>query len=138
MPLGISEAVELAGTVSKLVKAGITLELQEKVVDLREAVLNAKDEVVSLREENGELKRRLRDRAQLVYDATGEHYRPLNSEGDFMYGAFCSRCFDTKELRVNLRVVNDSFGKWRCPESGTHCGPKSTTSPVDPYRTYRG
>jgi hypothetical protein len=49
--LGISEAVELARKAGDLVKAGVTIGLQEIIVDLREAVMNAKDEVLTLRAE---------------------------------------------------------------------------------------
>jgi hypothetical protein len=54
--LGISDAVDLAGRISELVKAGVTLELKERVTELREAVINAKDETLQLREEVQRLK----------------------------------------------------------------------------------
>jgi hypothetical protein len=41
--LGISDAVELAKKVGDLVKAGVTIGLQETIMDLRQAVLNVKD-----------------------------------------------------------------------------------------------
>lgn len=50
--------------VIKLIKAGATLEAQEKVVDLREAMMNLQEENLSLRSEVQSLKEKLAELSQ--------------------------------------------------------------------------
>lgn len=99
MALGISEAVSLSGRVVELVKAGATLELQEKIMELREAVLNAKEEVLSLRQELSDLKRAAAQREQLVFD--GMLYWQ-EEPGRKKEGPFCPRCRDSDSKLVRL------------------------------------
>ena len=56
MGLGISEAVDLSGYIVEASKDGVTPELRQQLMELREAVRNANDEMLALREENARLK----------------------------------------------------------------------------------
>lgn len=68
--LGISDALELTKKIGDLVKAGATLGLQETIVELREAVMNAKDEVLRLREDNQDLRSQRKPRGTSYQPST--------------------------------------------------------------------
>lgn len=120
MALGISDAVSLSGRVLELVKAGATLELQERIVELREAVLNAKDEILSLREELSTLKCAATEREQLEFDGI-VYWRELpDGENE---GPFCQRCYDadSKLMRTSAGLI--------LPMSGHARGAKCSSAP---------
>lgn len=71
--LGIPEALDLTRKLGELVKAGVTLELQETIVKLREAVLNVKEEVLQLREDNQALRSQLSEKA--AWDDAAAQYK---------------------------------------------------------------
>jgi hypothetical protein len=79
MALGITEAVDLTKRISELVKAGATLEAQEKIVDLREAVLNVKDELIRSREDNHSLCEQLADKE--TWEARASKYALTKTSG---------------------------------------------------------
>lgn len=112
MALGISDAVSLSGRVLELVKAGATLELQERIVELREAVLNAKDEILSLREELSTLKRAATEREQLEFNGI-VYWRELpDGENE---GPFCQRCYDADSKLMRLHKCGaDIAYEWAC------------------------
>ena len=112
MALGISEAVSLSGRVVELVKAGATIELQERITELREAVLNAKEEILSLRAELGELKRAAEEREQVTFDGVAYWQQVPGSEKQ---GPFCHRCYDADSKLVRLQHFPASLSwKWSC------------------------
>jgi hypothetical protein len=124
MPLGLSDAAELTRTIAELIKKGNTQGLQERLTELREAILNAKDEALCLREQNQEMKLRLSlqetwdDRASkftLVETAGGA--LAWHSEGPPEHYA-CPRCFEEQKISV-LQDRQASSGHSDCPACGT-------------------
>jgi predicted RNA-binding Zn-ribbon protein involved in translation (DUF1610 family) len=119
--LGISDAVELAKKVGDLVKAGVTIGLQETIMDLRQAVLNVKDEMLQLREENHALKAAALAKAAwsdiaakytLVEAPGGAHvYRTEEAPAHFA----CPRCFE-EHKRAILQDRRVASGTYDCPE----------------------
>ena len=136
MALGISEAVELSRRIGELVKAGTTLELQERVTELREAVLNAKDEVLCLKEENHTLREKLGEQDQ--WKARADTYTLVSTSG----GATvwhrsqapehfaCPACFERKTIGI-LQDVRNYGGDFRCPSC-------SKTYPILPEQVDSG
>ncbi len=120
MPLGISDAVELTGTISDLVKKGLTLELQERITQLREAVLNAKDEVLALRDETQSLKVKVQERD--AWGARAAKYTLITAPGGaHVYQTSgppehfaCPRCFEERRIHI-LQDIGVSSGVYRCP-----------------------
>ncbi len=120
MALGISEAVEISGRVLDLVKKGVTMGLQEEVMNLREAVLNGRAENLKLRQENHELLEKLaaEDAAKTKareYELTktwGGAYVFESKVGPKHYA--CPNCFEERRISI-LQRVNAFSGRQRCP-----------------------
>jgi predicted RNA-binding Zn-ribbon protein involved in translation (DUF1610 family) len=118
--LGIGDALTLAKKATDLVQAGITIDLRETVMDLRLAVMNAKDEVLALREENQQLKAQLA--ANEDWAQTRSKYKFVQAPGGAMvYHAedppehyACPHCFGESKVSVlqDKRVV---AGDYFCP-----------------------
>jgi len=112
MALGISDAVSLSGRVVELVKAGATIELQEKIMELREAVLNAKEEILGLRTELGELKRAAAEREQLIFDGMIYWHEERGGKKE---GPFCPRCRDSDSKLIRLHGLGPGANyDWNC------------------------
>jgi ribosomal protein L37AE/L43A len=119
--LGISDAVELTKKIGELVKAGVTLGLQETIVELREAVMNAKDEVLQLREENQAM--RLKASEKAVWEATAAKYTLVAAPGGAMVYRTeeapahyaCPRCYE-EQKRAILQDRRVASGTYDCPE----------------------
>lgn len=105
MALGITEAVELSGRVIRLLKDGVTMELQD-----------VKEEVLALREENSELKRAVTKRETFKFD--GEMYW-VEEAGAEREGPFCQKCHDTHSRSVRLQKAQPASGvSWMCNVCG--------------------
>jgi hypothetical protein len=118
--LGISDAVELSRQIAELVKKGITIDLQERITELREAVLNAKDETINLREEIQALKARVR--SQEEWETRANKYSLVKTRGGaFLYTSegppphcACPRCFQEQKLQILQPHLTHS-GLLTCP-----------------------
>lgn len=117
---GIKEALDLTKLVGELVKKGVTLEAQERIADLRQAVLDVREELDSVREENRQLKQQVteQDRWQEraarythVVAPGGAHV--YHSDGPPPHYA-CPRCFEHREISIlqDQRVMS---GEFLCP-----------------------
>jgi hypothetical protein len=138
--LGISDAVELAKKVGDLVKAGATMGLQETIMELREAILNAKDEVFRLREENHTLQAQVSERAEwaeiastyTLTKAPGGALVYRTEESPVPHYA-CPRCFEERRRQIlqDRRVMAGTFD---CPGCGKsyNVGPPHEFTPVPP------
>ena len=77
--------------VIKLLKAGATLEAQEKIIELREATMNLRDENVALRSELQSLKERLAELSQSTLPSCPRCGKPVfalkDSKEDDMMGS---------------------------------------------------
>ena len=81
-------------------------------MDLREAVLNVREELLTLREENSALKRAAAERDQLTFD--GAVYWHEDSEG-VERGPFCQKCHDADGKTVRLQKCQPGYSHtWIC------------------------
>lgn len=132
MGIGISEAVELTGRVAELLKKGATLEAQERIAELREAVLNGKDEVLRLREENQQLRQRVRE--QEDWDKRAAQYELVQATGGATVYRFlgkpehfaCPACIELKQVHIlqDLKVMSGAF---QCPSCKAEYPVKTNT-----------
>ena len=116
---GISDAVELVKTIGDLAKRGVTIDLQERIADLRDAVLNVKEEVFALRAENQDLKSKLSEQEDwkarsagytLIEAQGGAHvYRTAGPPEHFA----CPRCFEERKLHI-LQDQRAYVGNYKC------------------------
>jgi len=99
------------GEIVELIKKGATLEAQEKVMELRTAVLALQEENVSLRSQLLEIREALAKKEELYFD--GSVYWANSEMKD---GPFCQPCHDTKQQQVRMHATNDWVGapSWHC------------------------
>ena len=102
---GYSDAVEL-------VKKGLTIEAQEKIISLREATIALEDRILILEEENRDLKKQLEIKGKIKYEAP---YYWL-SEGEERDGPYCQVCYDKEGKLIRLQVQVQ--GRWLCLSCG--------------------
>jgi predicted RNA-binding Zn-ribbon protein involved in translation (DUF1610 family) len=121
--LGISDAVELAKKVTDLVKAGATIGLQETVMQLREAVLNGKDEVLTLLAEVQAFK--AKELEAQTWQHTEAKYPMVKAPGGAMVRKtagppehyVCPRCFEDRKVYL-LQDKRVMAGSYECPGCG--------------------
>jgi hypothetical protein len=104
------------------VKAGATIEAQEKIMELRQGLLDLRDENITLREQIAALETQLELR-NLAWDGL-LYWLKLPDPNDATTqdpanGPFCPHCADTtgKRLRLHDRRVHKAeyeYPAWRC------------------------
>lgn len=93
----------------ELMKKGATVEAQEKIMELREAVLELQEQNFALRQDIGDLNKQLRLNEEVQFD--GAVY--WRFEEGKRIGPFCQRCFDVDKKLVRLQ---DYDNVWYCLE----------------------
>jgi hypothetical protein len=134
MALGITEAVDLTKRIADLVKAGATLEAQEHIVDLREAVLNVKGELIQSREDNQRLREQLAEKE--IWEQRAAKYTLIQAPGGaVVYSGqeplshyACPRCFEKRQIQI-LQDGRNAAGSFKC--SG--CDKSFPVNPVQRY-----
>jgi hypothetical protein len=119
--LGISDVLELTGKVGDLVKAGMTLELQETIVKLREAVLDVKEDVLRLREENQALRAKAAEKSAWV-EAAAQYELVATPTGGTVYHSdgppahyACPTCFASEKI-IPLQPKGGDSVWYLCPQ----------------------
>lgn len=99
-----------------LLKKGVTIEAQEQIMNLREAVTALQEENLSLKQEIIKVKEELEIKSKLVWD--GHVYWIGTGNKD---GPYCHNCYDTKRILVHLRPdeLNGS-SMWFCSSCKTY------------------
>jgi len=97
-----------------LLKKGMTVEAQEKIMELRESYIELQEANLLLRQENQKLKESLELKAELVFKSP--YYF---AEGDDV--PFCPRCWEKDRVAIHVPTVKfDRVGRYReCPECET-------------------
>lgn len=110
------DALSILGQITDLTKAAMTLELKEKIIELRETLLAQKEETVLLREQIAELKNRNQLREQLKFEYP--NYYSISESGQ-KDGPFCKSCKDNSEklIRLSVRQINTA---WYCDVCNTY------------------
>ena len=102
-----------------LLKKGSTLEVQEKILELRAATLNLQEENLALRQKVNSLESQLKDNETLNYEAPF-YWRKSEGKKD---GPFCQQCYDNKDKKIRLQSSDNDY--WNCSTCGTgYPGPK--------------
>ncbi len=112
--------IETAKDIYDLVKKGATIELQERLMKLREEALALQEENLSFRTKLSELEAKLQLRDSLTFD--GALYWTQNADKT-KEGPFCQKCRDGKGLLVRLQNGRDRTSTdWVCIECHTTYG----------------
>lgn len=97
------------GEIMDLVKKGLTLEVQEKVVQLRESALELQAENLTLKARIRELEEAFQLKASVVWEKP-YYFRQLdNGSKD---GPFCPCCYDKDQKLTRLQSTRP--GRWHC------------------------
>lgn len=107
--------VDTSKTVYELAKAGATIELQERLMQLRQEALEAQEEILALRGRVKELEAAAAVSQQMEFD--GRVYWRVGEDGQ-RDAAFCPQCLDNekKMIRVQRNGGSDWGGYWwDCP-----------------------
>jgi hypothetical protein len=91
-----------------LIKKGMTLEAQEKIMELREAALQCQEENLNLRKRIQELENQLTIRENLIFERPVYY---LKSEGK-KDGPFCQVCYDRDGKLIRLQDYAPR--EWNC------------------------
>src|SRR5688572_19785422 len=97
------------GEIMDLVKKGLTLEAQEKIIQLREAALELQTENVTLKGQIKELQEALKVKARVVWE---KPYYYLQTESHNRDGPYCQCCHD-KDQKL-IRLQGSGAGRWKC------------------------
>ncbi len=101
-----------------LLKKGLTLEAQEKIMELREGALELQEENFGLRESVRQLEEQLRQSKNLRFE--NEMY--WLADAGKKEGPFCVVCHDRDGKLVRLLNGKDYEREWRCPVCAHLCG----------------
>ncbi len=101
-----TEIKKLAGSIGELFKKGMTIEAQEKIMELREIVIELRELNCGYKDEIDKLKENNEIKEQLVY-RENVYWRKLESgEED---GPFCQPCYDSKKMLVRLQKIEYDY-----------------------------
>ena len=93
-----------------LIKKGATVQAQEKIMELREAVLALKEENARQSERIRDLEDKLKIKEQIIFE--GGVYWLVGEKGKD--GPFCQPCYDTKNKLVRLHKDKDGWWCYIC------------------------
>jgi ribosomal protein L37AE/L43A len=94
-----------------LLKKGLTMEAQEKIMELREAALEYQNENLTLKTNIKELKDALALRDSLQWQ------KPYYVKKENPSEKFCQRCYDADGKAIRLQELETGY--WRCMECET-------------------
>ena len=89
-----------------LLKKGLTIDAQEKIMELREAALQYQNENLELKKSLKELEDRLALRDSLKWQ------KPYYVKKDNEDEKFCQRCYDADGEAIRLQELEPGY--WRC------------------------
>ena len=104
--------------IKDLLKKGLTIEAQEKIMELREAALDLEEENRTLKDRIRELEEELRIKGNMVYEKPS-YWLVDDNDKD---GPFCQKCYDSGKKVIRLQGGNND--RWACYEcQSTYYGP---------------
>jgi len=118
---GIGEALELTKQLGELIKKGVTLEAHERIADLRQAVLDVREELDSVREENRQLKVQIAGQHRWEEHAAAYKHVVASGGAHVFYSEgppphyICPRCFERQQISI-LQDRKVASGSFACPE----------------------
>ena len=113
--------IDTAKDIYELVKKGATIDLQQRLMQLREEALALQEDNIQLRQKVQMLEEQLRQRNEPEFD--GEIYW-FPKDGGKKDGPFCQKCFDAEQKLIRLQSGKgeDWSFDWRCSVCGTNYG----------------
>ena len=110
--MGLYEGIK---DVAKVIQQAGNVELYKKLLDLSAQALETQAEILKLKEENAELKKKGDISEKIV-----RHQSPyITKAGDEPIILYCSHCWDSEELLIQLNC-NDTDGTYVCPHCKTN------------------
>jgi len=105
--------------VLELAKKGLTLELQQELMEANERELMLRDENLSLKEKVAQLQKQIEIQKSVFYEDKVYWTRTDSGSKD---GPFCQRCYDVEKVLIRLQpAISSGTPYWRCFEcKGTY------------------
>jgi len=104
--------IDTAKDIYDLVKKGATIELQEKINQLREEAINLQSENTKLKERIKDLEDQLNIRENLIFDGSVYWFGTSDINRD---GPYCQKCYDIDKNLVRLqRIEFKGRATFRC------------------------
>jgi len=91
-----------------LLKKGLTIEAQEKIMELREAAIELQEDNLKLREKVSQLEAQIKRSKDLRLE--NESYRLENDPVPF-----CQVCYDNDKKLIHLLDAKQFGREWKCP-----------------------
>ena len=119
--------IDTAKDIYELARTGATIELQEKLMRMREEAIDLQEENVSLRKRVSELEDALRLQTNLSFDGAIYWKTLSDTERD---GPYCQRCYDVERKAIRLQYSSytrpDGFYQvvWTCTACRSSYTPK--------------
>ena len=95
-------------SITSLIKRGMTLEAQEKLVELREAAITLEQENLALRERLAAVEAQLDVKERLDWQPPCYWLK----DGKKLDGPYCQHCYDTESKLIRLQ--SHAIGSWFC------------------------
>ncbi len=102
---------DVVKTAAKVAQEAGKIELYGEILQVYEKLLDQQKCIADLESENKELRQRLELEESLLFERNA-YWRLENDQKD---GPFCSRCKDTENKLVRMRVDKYTFGWAFCP-----------------------
>jgi ribosomal protein L37AE/L43A len=99
--------------ITELVKLGLTIEAQAKIMELRAAALELEEENLALRKRVSELEQQIALHESVVYRAPS-YWIERDGTND---GPYCQKCYDVDSKLVRLQTRMER-GAWLCQACG--------------------
>ena len=91
----------------ELLRKGVTIKDQEQLISLRTVILDLKEEIIGLRERNGELETQIHLAKNLTFKEPFYY-----AEGDSV--PYCPKCWEAN--KTSLHIITVQKGVYRCPD----------------------
>lgn len=100
----------------ELIKKGATVEAQEKIMELREAVIEFQEDNSKLKSRINELEEELKIRGNLEYSKSVYWLWNEDEAGDntIKDGPYCQRCYDAEQKLIRLQDWGDDWSCFNC------------------------
>ncbi len=99
-----------AQDIVELCKKGLTIEAQEKIMELRELALELRDENITLKENIKKLEKKGEIEKNLYFNGT--YY--ILKNGKETKGTYCPKCWDDEKKLIRLQGNKNDM--WQCPK----------------------
>jgi hypothetical protein len=105
--MGVSDILGHAKEIAELVKKYNNMDLYQKIVDLRDEIFKLSEDNLTLKERVRELEKQQEITAQLTRE--GNVYWQITVDGKKL-GPFCMACWDGDRKLINVLQTRDRYG----------------------------